>query len=67
MSDIVNVTEQLEALIDRHGLQHILTGLEIVCGEKAEHICHDWQDASTAKAWDAAARKIGRLARETDI
>jgi hypothetical protein len=59
----VSVTEQLEALIDAHGLTHIVTGLVLVCSEKAEHIRHNWQDRTTAKAWDADARTLEKAAR----
>ena len=62
--DLNNVTETLEALIDKHGLLHVLTGLELVCGEKAEHIRHNWQDKLTARHWDQASRVCGRAARE---
>jgi hypothetical protein len=62
-SDIISVADQLEALIDKYGLQHILTGLELVCGEKADHIRSNWQDNATARSWDAKSRQLGNLAR----
>ena len=57
------VTEILETLIDRHGLLHILTGLELVCSEKAERI----QDARLARLWDRAARVCGNAARNDAV
>ena len=61
------VAEILETLIDRHGLLHILTGLELVCSEKAEHIRDNWQDARLARLWDRAARVCGNAARNDAV
>jgi hypothetical protein len=60
-------TEMLEELIDKHGLQHVLVGLELVCSEKAEHIRMNWQDQITAKPWDAAAKVCIAAARKVDV
>ena len=62
-----NLTEELEKLIDASSLLDVLTGLELVCAEKAEHIRANWQDKLTARPWDKASRSFGKLARETDI
>lgn len=61
--DLANASDVLEALVDRHGLTHILTGLSLICGEKAEHIRENWQDRTTAKAWDADSRTLDKAAR----
>jgi hypothetical protein len=61
--DISNATDILERLIDRHGLTHIVTGLSLICVEKAEHIRTNWQDRTTAKAWDADGRTLDKAAR----
>jgi hypothetical protein len=53
-----NITEELERLIDATPLLDVLTGLECVCSEKAEHIRVNWQDKVTAKPWDDAAKRI---------
>ena len=58
-----NITEELERLIDASTLLDVLTGLELVCAEKAEHIRRNWQDGHTAKLWGIASRKIGATAR----
>lgn len=50
-----NVTEELEALIDATSLLDVLTGLELVCSEKAEHVRSNWQDKALAKLWDRAS------------
>lgn len=60
MTTTINVTEELEALIDSHGLLHVLTGLTCVLGEKADHIRANWQDEGLAKAWDKASRVIDK-------
>lgn len=62
-----SVMEILEGLVDRHGLLHVLAGLEIVCGDKAEHIVHAWQDRATANPWYAAATIVGNAARKVDV
>ena len=53
-----DITELLEELIDKHGILHVLTGLECVCTEKADHIRVNWQDKELARRWDRVARKI---------
>lgn len=60
---MLNVTEELERLIDASDLTRVLTGLEIVCGEKAGQ----WQDKASARAWDHASRVCGRAAREIKV
>lgn len=50
--------ETLESLIDKHGLLHIVTGLELICFEKADHITCNWQDHSLAKRWYTTGLKI---------
>ncbi len=68
MSDFVpgSIEEQIEALIDKHGLLHVLTTIELLCAEKAEHIQVNWQDRMTARAWDNASKRISKLLR-TDL
>lgn len=65
--DKPNITAELERLVDATSLLDVLTGLELVCGEKAEHIRQNWQDKATARPWDKASRALAGLARETDI
>ena len=59
-----NITEDLEAMIDQHGLLHILTGLDLVCSEKAEHIRVNWQDKKLARQWDRHANAIYTASRK---
>ena len=50
----------LEDLLDKHGLRLVLSSLENVCHEKAEHIQTNWQDKLLAAKWTKAAKRIGR-------
>jgi hypothetical protein len=34
----IDMAEVLEQLVDQHGLLHAVTGLELVCAEKAQHL-----------------------------
>jgi len=43
--------EQLESLIDREGLDEVLTAIEQVCSDKADHVRTNWQDHKTADWW----------------
>lgn len=45
----------IEAVIDASSLAAIVDALSAIAGAKAEHVAHNWQDASTAKAWDKAS------------
>jgi hypothetical protein len=66
MLDIENATETLEALIDRHGLLHIVTALDLICTEKADHLRTNWQDRAAAKAWDRAANRLYTAVKDID-
>ena len=50
--------EALEELVDRIDLSGVLEHLSVIASEKAEHLRHAWQDDSTARYWDAAARYL---------
>lgn len=63
MSNREDITEALEAMVDKYGLTHVLTGLVLVCGEKASHLRHNWQDSASARAWDKSADVIETAAR----
>lgn len=54
----IDITETLESLIDKHGLLHVITALDLICSEKAEHIRANWQDKITAKTWDKAGNAL---------
>jgi hypothetical protein len=50
----------LEALIDATDLTAVIDALAQVAGAKAEHIASNWQDVTTAKAWDRAALELAK-------
>lgn len=53
--------DQLEALVDSASLSAVLVALAEVAAEKAEHLRSNWQDAVSARTWDAASRKVDSL------
>ena len=57
------VADQLESLIDSHGLLHIVTALDLICAEKASFIRSDWQDDKTARVWDKTSNLLKTLSR----
>lgn len=57
---MTQLNDTLEQLIDTHGLDRVLTALEKVCGEKAEHLRTNWQDHAAAKEWERQGRLIGK-------
>lgn len=59
MSDMVLVA-QLERLVDRHDLAGVLAALVEVCGEKAEHLRVNWQDAASAQMWERMAKRLDK-------
>ena len=60
---MTDLEEQLEALIDAHGLTAVLNNLEGVCGLKAHHIRTNWPATNSdrlANRWARLARVINR-------
>lgn len=59
-----SLDEALEADIDRNGLAHTITRLELLCGEKAQHIAMNGtqDDKQLALVWKLFSVKLGRLA-----
>ena len=53
-----NISDTLEQMIDKHGLLHVLTALDLICTEKVEHIKVNWQDPVTAKPWERASNAL---------
>ena len=58
----VHSVDQLETLIDAHGLRNVLESLAIICYGKAEHLRANWQDDVAARVWESDARKIDKCA-----
>lgn len=44
----------LERLVDFCSLAEVLTALDVICGDKADHVRQAWQDERTARSWDSA-------------
>ena len=53
--------DQIETLIDRHGLETVLQMITFVCQEKADHIMVSYSDESLARAWQANGRLVQRI------
>lgn len=62
-----NVTEELEKLVDAVGLFHVVTGLELICNEKAEHIRANWQDKVLARKWETAGKRLYKAALDLPV
>lgn len=48
--------EDLEGMVDRHGLSGVLSMLSDICGEKSAHLCSNWQDTASGRALTNPAR-----------
>lgn len=59
--------EALEPLVDASDVEDVLLALARLCNEKAEHLRCNWQDQTTAKAWDKAANAIDRFTLQAAI
>ena len=53
--------EIVEELIDKLTLSAILEMLERICHKKAENMRTHWQDETSAKLWEKAARQIEQI------
>ena len=65
VSDLV---ETIEKLVDSRedGLLHVITAIELMCQEKADHIEANWQDTKTAQVWRLASKRTQKLACEIE-
>jgi hypothetical protein len=52
-------SKALEALMDARGIASVLMTLSELCGLKAIHIAHAWQDAHLAKRWATLEGALG--------
>ncbi|GAA6618715.1 hypothetical protein [Scytonema sp. NUACC26] len=53
--------EILETLIDKLTLSAILEMLERICHKRAENLRTHWQDETSAKLWEKAAKQIEQI------
>jgi hypothetical protein len=63
----LDIPTALEQMVDQHGLYHVLVGLALMCGEKADHIRANYQDDALAHKWDRAANTIFSVAERPTI
>jgi hypothetical protein len=49
---------QLEGLIDAHGMFKVLAAIYNVCTDKASHLAENWQDDETSRAWQNGANTL---------
>jgi hypothetical protein len=61
-----DLANQLETLIDRYGIDNVIAMLGFVCGEKAEHIATNYQDASQGKEWIKLSADLDKLLAEVE-
>jgi hypothetical protein len=62
----MDIVEQIERIVDANNLLHVVTALELMCTEKAEHLRCNWQDENAAKTWERAARVFGAAATKIE-
>jgi hypothetical protein len=52
----------LEAMVDRAGLANVIYALAHIANAKADHLASNWQDRSSAKAWEHDAQLLDNAA-----
>jgi hypothetical protein len=55
------LAETLENAIDKFCLSEVIGHLVDICDEKATHLRSTWQDDNSAKQWDIASVKLGKV------
>lgn len=53
----------LEEMIDKVGPSNVAYAVARICSLKAKHLATNWQDHSTAKAWDRCANAWDKWAQ----
>lgn len=62
-ANLDSIQPELEAMIDRHGLECVLSAIREICYDKANHIAVEWQDVDLAKWWIAKGIKVNNAAQ----
>ena len=62
----ITLAENLEQMIDKHGLARVLETLETICSVKAHHRRKNWQYGIDVREWERAANDIGGVAAKAD-
>jgi hypothetical protein len=60
-------SDQLEGIVDRSTVKHILETLATICQEKAQHIRENWQDRELAKEWQHTAMWINSIVQKVTV
>ena len=55
---MTNLSNDLEAAIDRNGLKDVLETLAEIAAEKAQYVRETWQDKALAREWDHASSLV---------
>lgn len=55
-----DVEDQLERLVDRHGLAAVLDSIQELCLAKAIHLRSAWQDEQSASVWEVERKRLER-------
>lgn len=55
-------TQDLERLVDTHGLAAVLDALRAIAHGKAEHVRANWQSPALALAWERIAGRLATVA-----
>ena len=53
--------QELEAFVDRVGMNRTLEVLAILCNEKSIQLGTNWQDKDSAKFWSKVGMKLDQL------
>jgi hypothetical protein len=59
--------ELLEQFIDGSSLFAVLEMIQVICGEKAQHISSNWQDEGLSKMWTRAAKRVSEAANSYPV
>ena len=55
----MSMTDQIESIVDKHGIESVLMALSTMCGEKGNHVATNWQDKRLAHRWYTLEGAIG--------
>ena len=53
--------EQLEKMVDEAGFLTVVSALQDICFEKAEHLRSNWQDETSARFWEADGKRLNKI------
>ena len=61
------MSDDLERLIDAHGLAAVLYALSNICAEKATHISASYSDETLARMWRGAGVRVANCAESRAV